>query len=552
MKKIHSVSFRVNVLILLLGIIIGGGLVTAAYVTNTRQVDEFYMTKTTQTSTTIAAHLDTDVVAKLLEIVKADDYQVLREEAEAAGDDARIEQYLEEKGALEDYRKLRDTLASYRDLQGAKYVYLLDVNEVSGIYLCDPNEPLTFTGTVVKSAPEFKGIPANSHIDATVSHTEEYGWLCSAYDPIVTESGDVIASVGVDIDMTDIVNARHAFLWTLLALAAAVVLAAMLFTVWMMTKTVTKPIHLLSKGADEFADPTVEYADKKVIDLPIRSKDEIGDLYQKTRSMQQNLIDYMASLTKVTAEKERIGTELSIATRIQASMLPQVFPAYPERHEFDLYASMDPAKEVGGDFYDFFLVDDDHLCIVMADVSGKGVPAALFMMASRIIIANNAMAGKSPAQVLYDTNTTLLANGQDDMFVTVWIGILEISTGRLTASNGGHEYPVLTKDGRFEMYKDVHSFLVGGMPGVKYKEYELQLNPGDKLFVYTDGVPEAQDSEKKMFGMDRTVDTLNENREASPKELLQSVRKAVDAFVGDAEPFDDLTMLCLEYKGKQG
>ena len=552
MKKIHSVSFRVNVLILLLGIIIGGGLVTAAYVTNTRQVDEFYMTKTTQTSTTIAAHLDTDVVAKLLEIVKADDYQALREEAEAAGDDARIEQYLEEKGALEDYRKLRDTLASYRDLQGAKYVYLLDVNEVSGIYLCDPNEPLMFTGTVVKSAPEFKGIPANSHIDATVSHTEEYGWLCSAYDPIVTESGDVVASVGVDIDMTDIVNARHAFLWTLLALAAAVVLAAMLFTVWMMTKTVTKPIRLLSKGADEFADPTVEYADKKVIDLPIRSKDEIGDLYQKTRSMQQNLIDYMESLTKVTAEKERIGTELSIATRIQASMLPQVFPAYPERHEFDLFASMDPAKEVGGDFYDFFLVDDDHLCIVMADVSGKGVPAALFMMASRIIIANNAMAGKSPAQVLYDTNTTLLANGQDDMFVTVWIGILEISTGRLTASNGGHEYPVLTKDGRFEMYKDVHSFLVGGMPGVKYKEYELQLNPGDKLFVYTDGVPEAQDSEKKMFGMDRTVDTLNENREGSPKELLQSVRKAVDAFVGDAEPFDDLTMLCLEYKGKQG
>ena len=154
--------------------------------------------------------------------------------------------------------------------------------------------------------------------------------------------------------------------------------------------------------------------------------------------------------------------------------------------------------------------------------------------------------------MLYDTNTTLLANGQDDMFVTVWIGILEISTGRLTASNGGHEYPVLMKDGRFEMYKDVHSFLVAGMPGVKYKEYELQLNPGDKLFVYTDGVPEAQDSERRMFGMDRTVEVLNENREENPEELLKSVRKAVDAFVGDAEPFDDLTMLCLEYKGKQG
>ena len=551
MKKIHSVSVRVNVLILLLGIIIGGGLVTAAYLTNTRQVDEFYMNKTTQTSTTIAAHLDTDVIINLLGILKTDEYQALREEAEAAKDEARIERYLEEKGALEDYRKLRETLASYRDLQGAKYVYLLDVNEVSGIYLCDPSEPLTFTGTIVKSAPEFKGIPANSHIDATVSYTEEYGWLCSAYDPITTESGDVVASVGVDIEMTDIVNARHAFLWSMLTLAVVVVLATMVFTVWMMTKTVTKPIRMLSKGADEFADPTVEYADKKVIDLPIRSKDEIGDLYQKTRSMQQNLLDYMASLTKITAEKERIGTELSIATRIQASMLPQVFPPYPDRHEFDLFASMDPAKEVGGDFYDFFLVDDDHLCLVIADVSGKGVPAALFMMASKIIIANNAMAGKSPAQVLYDANAMLLSNGQDDMFVTVWIGILEISTGKLTASNGGHEYPVLMKDGRFEKIKDVHSFLVGGMTGVRYKEYELQLNPGDKLFVYTDGVPEAQNSNNELFGMERTVDALNDNREGSPEELLKSVRKAVDAFVGDAEQFDDLTMLCLEYKGKQ-
>ena len=551
MKKIHSVSVRVNLLILLLGIIIGGGLVTAAYVTNTRQVDEFYMTKTAQTSTTIAAHLDTDVIINLLGIVKTDEYQALRKEAEAAEDEARVERYLEEKGVLEDYRKLRETLASYRDLQGAKYVYLLDVNEVSGIYLCDPDESLTFTGTVVKSAPEFKGIPANSHIDATVSHTEEYGWLCSAYDPIVTESGDVIASVGVDIDMTDIVNARHAFLWSMLVLAAVVVLAAMVFTVWMMTKTVTKPIRMLSKGADEFADSTVEYADKKVIDLPIRSKDEIGDLYQKTRSMQQNLLDYMSSLTRITAEKERIGTELNIATRIQASMLPQVFPAYPDRHEFDLFASMDPAKEVGGDFYDFFLVDDDHLCLVIADVSGKGVPAALFMMASKIIIANNAMAGKSPAQVLYDANTMLMANGQNDMFVTVWIGILEISTGKLTASNGGHEYPVLMKNGRFEMFKDVHSFILGGMTGIRYKEYELQLNPGDKLFVYTDGVPEAQNIEKELFGMDRTVDALNENRDENPEELLKSVRKAVDAFVGDAEQFDDLTMLCLEYRGKQ-
>ena len=210
---------------------------------------------------------------------------------------------------------------------------------------------------------------------------------------------------------------------------------------------------------------------------------------------------------------------------------------------------MDPAKEVGGDFYDFFLIDDDHLCMVMADVSGKGVPAALFMMASKIIISNNAVMGKTPSEVLRDTNTTLCANGQEDMFVTVWIGILELSTGRLTAANGGHEYPVLEKEGRFEVYMDTHGFLVGGMPGMQYTDYEIRMEPGDKLFVYTDGIPEAHNGELEMFGIERMVDTLNRNREEKPEDLLKAVQKAVDAFVGDAEQFDDLTMLCLEYKG---
>ena len=201
-------------------------------------------------------------------------------------------------------------------------------------------------------------------------------------------------------------------------------------------------------------------------------------------------------MTRVTAEKERIGTELALATRIQADMLPNIFPAFPDRTDFDIYATMDPAKEVGGDFYDFFLIDDDHLCMVMADVSGKGVPAALFMMASKIILRNNAMMGKSPAKILGPTNA-ICSNNQEEMFVTVWLGILEISTGKLTAANAGHEYPVMKRpDGRFELLKDKHGFVVGGMEGVKYKDYELQLEPGAKLFLYTDGVPEATDAQR--------------------------------------------------------
>ena len=246
----------------------------------------------------------------------------------------------------------------------------------------------------------------------------------------------------------------------------------------------------------------------------------------------------------------RIETELNLATRLQADMLPNIFPAFPERTEFDIYATMDPAKEVGGDFYDFFLVDDDHLCMVMADVSGKGVPAALFMMAAKIILANNAKSGKSPAQILTDTNAAICSNNREEMFVTVWLGILEISTGKLIAANAGHEYPAIKQpDGAFELLKDKHGFVIGGMEGMKYKEYELQLAKGSKLFLYTDGVPEATDRNSELFGTTRMLEALNRNPDAAPEQIMQDIRAAVDAFVDQAEQFDDLTMLCLEYKG---
>ena len=322
---------------------------------------------------------------------------------------------------------------------------------------------------------------------------------------------------------------------TVLTLSGAIILG----------NRIVKPLKTISQRISRLSEGELEF---KMEDA-YRTGDEVEELAESFASMSHRTIAYMDKVVKVTAERERIGTELSLANQIQNTMLPHLFPAFPDRSEFDIFASMDPAKEVGGDFYDFFLIDDDHLCMVMADVSGKGVPAALFMMASKIIISNNAVMGKTPSEVLRDTNTTLCANGQEDMFVTVWIGILELSTGRLTAANGGHEYPVLEKEGRFEVYMDTHGFLVGGMPGMQYTDYEIRMEPGDKLFVYTDGIPEAHNGELEMFGIERMVDTLNRNREEKPEDLLKAVQKAVDAFVGDAEQFDDLTMLCLEYKG---
>ena len=249
-------------------------------------------------------------------------------------------------------------------------------------------------------------------------------------------------------------------------------------------------------------------------------------------------------------EKERISTELNMAKQIQARTLPNVFPPFPDRHEFNIFASMDTAKEVGGDFYDFFLIDDDHLCLVIADVSGKGVPAALFMMKSRAIIQSSAIPGKSAKDILTKANKEICANNHMDMFVTVWLGILEISTGKVVCANAGHEYPAICRNGGlFELYKDKHGFVLGGMEGIRYKEYELQLEKGDKLFLYTDGVPEATDSQEALFGTDRMLDALNTRPDGNPQELLSAVRAGVDDFVQEAEQFDDLTMLCVEYRG---
>ena len=241
-------------------------------------------------------------------------------------------------------------------------------------------------------------------------------------------------------------------------------------------------------------------------------------------------------------------TELNMATEIQEGMLPSIFPPFPDRKEFDLYASMDPAREVGGDFYDFFMIDDDHLGVVIADVSGKGVPAALFMMISKTIVQNNAELGISPAEVLTKANDSLCAQNKMQMFVTAWIGILELSTGKMKCSNAGHEYPAICRDGKFELLKDKHGLVLAGMEGARYTDYEIQLNKGDKIFVYTDGVPEATNAEEVLFGTDRMLEALNTNVEADPEEVLKNVKTSVDQFVGIAEQFDDLTMLCLEYK----
>ena len=278
---------------------------------------------------------------------------------------------------------------------------------------------------------------------------------------------------------------------------------------------------------------------------------QFGNASQYGTVLMSLVVMYCIIFNEKNSKLAATQTELNMATEIQASMLPSIFPAFPEREEFDLYASMDPAKAVGGDFYDFFMVDDEHLACVMADVSGKGVPAALFMMISKTVVQNYAKMGISAGEVLTRANAALCAENKMEMFVTVWIGILEVSTGRMVCSSAGHEYPAIYRDGTFELFKDKHGLVLGGMDIARYRDYEIQLGKGDKIFVYTDGVPEATDENNELFGTDRMIEALNSEPGADPRQLLKNVRASVDAFVGAAEQFDDLTMLCVEYRGVQ-
>ncbi|MCR5652327.1 MAG: PP2C family protein-serine/threonine phosphatase [Ruminococcus sp.] len=252
----------------------------------------------------------------------------------------------------------------------------------------------------------------------------------------------------------------------------------------------------------------------------------------------------------VSRASANVKAELDTATKIQNSMVPNIFPAFPDRKEFDIYAAMYTAKEVGGDFYDFFLIDEDHLAMVIADVSGKGVPAALFMMASKILINDRTLMGGTPGEILEFVNTRICRNNTAEMFVTVWLGILDIRTGKVQAANAGHEYPAIRRSGgEFEVLVDKHSFVVGGMEGMKYKDYEFTLKKGDALFLYTDGITEAHNPADELFGEDRMTEALNLDTEIAPDETIANVKAAIDEFVGDAERFDDLTMLCLKYFG---
>ncbi len=352
------------------------------------------------------------------------------------------------------------------------------------------------------------------------------------------------------MDMTDaaILAVDNSVKTALIAIVAVVCLVLIMVFIlsYFFSKKLTGPLAHLSRGVEEISGGNLDTK------LEIKTGDEIETLALAFNSMTGSLQQHIKELTAVTAEKERIGAELNVATQIQASMLPCIFPPFPEHKELDIFASMRPAKEVGGDFYDFFLVDEENLGIIIADVSGKGVPAALFMVIAKTLIKNHTQNGEAPSQVLTAVNTQLCENNDAAMFVTAWMGVLNIKTGKMVYGNAGHNPPLLKRsDGSFTYLKSDPGFVLAGLENISYGEFQLDLSGGDILYLYTDGVTEATNISDELFGEERLKDALDENADKDMKGLLYAVEQAMEAFVGEAEQFDDITMLGIKFKGRE-
>lgn len=475
--------------------------------------------------------------------------------------------YYYETGEMdENYYKTQQFIQDLVASNNVEYLYVVRPNGVGVTFLFDSDMEVgeggeyydggycalgTYVDLVGGFAENLDKLLAGEDVEPIIQPDAGFGWLMTAMVPVLHEDGTMAGYVMADISMYDVMHTSQTFLITLVVLLVALTVAFIVLFLTILRRKVIQPIDQLTQATGAFIQNNEAElaAGTATVNVPeIRTGDEVEELANSFRKMEEDMISYIRSFMKITAEKERIGAELNVATQIQADMLPRIFPAFPERQEFDIYATMNPAKEVGGDFYDFFLVDDDHLAVVIADVSGKGVPAALFMVIAKTLIKNHAQNKEAPGEVFTNTNEQLCEGNDAGLFVTAWMGILQISTGHFVYVNAGHNPPLLRRaGGSFEWLKSRPGFVLAGMEGVRYRENEMELAPGDVLYLYTDGVTEATDAHQQLFGEERLQTALNEQPMLPVGQMLSKIKVCIDSFVGEAEQFDDITMLGLEY-----
>lgn len=471
----------------------------------------------------------------------------------------------------EAYKKLSERLDFIKSNSEIAWLYLItplnDSSNDNMRYICTGNTKQEYANFRTNrfnelTGTEFPSDVAKQYLDFFrksepgafwyYQNKTEWGSVYTTSIVVRNSAGKGLGVLSVDINMVDIDSTLKIYPLRILSASLAFAAVFVIILILWLNRRVIHPLKSLQNSAVDFVSKASgdDVESLNFVDPKIRTQDEIQSLSCALVTMASETKQYMQKLIYETSERERISADLNVAANIQNSMLPHEFP---KRGDFDLCASMNPAKEVGGDFYDFFFVDENHLGLVIADVSGKGIPASLFMVISKTIIKNLALSGKtmSPAQILQEANNQLCEGNEASLFVTVWLGILDLNAGTVTAANAGHEFPAVRQPGKnFELIRDKHGVVLAGMENMVYADYEFTLEKGATLFVYTDGVPEATNANNELFELERTVQALNVNPAAEPKELLSIVRGEVDKFVGEAPQFDDLTMLAIKYKGR--
>ncbi len=553
-KRRFSVVMKITSIVIIMAFLIGATAIYAGYYLHSTTMNQYYKEQVIKIGKTVSKYIPADYIEQLKQAAADPELETVREEAIASGNPDLVKNWMIQKGVYDDYENVLSTLEDFRKNMGMTYVYVLNNQTGYSTYLADPDEDMTIFGKREDNTDSFAQYTSNEEIPPTVSEGE-YGWLCSGYEPIYSENGEAIALIGVDISMNEVVGQQMDFLKQMLTWLIILTLIIVILVICYFRYTLTKPLQRLAVSAKTFVarqeEEAVSGKGASISDLTIKSHDEIRDLYDSILQMEKDINHYIQNITAVTAEKERIGAELNIATQIQSSMLPCIFPPFPNREEFDIYASMTPAKEVGGDFYDFFMVDDRHIAIVMADVSGKGVPAALFMVIGKTLIKDHTQPDMDLGDIFSKVNDLLCESNSEDMFITAFEGVLDLATGEFRYVNAGHEMPFIRKKGgNFEAHKIRPGFVLAGMEGMRYKSGSMMLEPGDMVFQYTDGVTEATNARNELFGMDRLQSALNSVKGNDTHAILNAVKNGIDTFVGDAPQFDDITMLCLDYKKK--
>ena len=496
-----------------------------------------------------------DLIIRTSEVVKTiDDPVAMRENSEAEYFEkfAEIQNCEEYKAIWEELNiTRRETISTAYCLSliypdRGYWVYVMDASD-SNVQRCGE--------LLFDDFRDYKGHPGMDYI-GNVTISQKYGKVRTDGIAVYTDDANGIYSyLTADIPISTEVKNVKIFLFqtSVVALIGTALVCVCLFLA--VSKAAVKPINVMAGKAEDFVGMYEERFDshvgteifENVYDGKVK---ELLKLSGSLRSMELEMNSYLKDIDRLAGEKARIGTELEIATRIQEATIPRNFSDFDKYPQFELYGDCKPAKEVGGDFYDFFMIDDDHLCMVMADVSGKGVPAALYMMVSKIAIQTRAEQGGTPSKILAYVNDRLSTNNSVDMFVTVWLGILTISTGHVIAVNAGHEYPAVTDEvGNYFLMKDKHGFVCGGMGGLKFTDYEFDIPKGGRLYLYTDGVPENQNTAEEFYGTDRMIEALNDCRDCDPKDTVEYMYKSLVEFSEGADQFDDTTMLNIWYKG---